>query len=62
MMPGARQTPALDWSIIDIAAIKRGASARVRYLPGTHEFLMKLAGNGKRRILVTNAHPTALAI
>lgn len=47
---------------LDIAAIKRGASARVRYLPGAQEFLVKLAANGKRRILVTNAHPIALAI
>jgi putative hydrolase of the HAD superfamily len=34
----------------------------VGYLPGAEEFLLKLKESGKRRILVTNAHPTTLAI
>ncbi|MDP9082273.1 MAG: GMP/IMP nucleotidase [Pseudomonadota bacterium] len=47
---------------LDIAAYKRAALARINFLPGAEEFLVKLRGSGKRRALVTNAHPTALAI
>ena len=47
---------------LDIAAIKRTALAQARYLPGALGFLRKLAVSGKRRVLVTNAHPTTLAI
>jgi 5'-nucleotidase len=47
---------------LDIAAIKRAAGAQVAYLPGAQEFLAKLGRGGKRRVLVTNAHPTTLAI
>jgi putative hydrolase of the HAD superfamily len=47
---------------LDIAAIKRAARARAGYLPGALGFLHKLAASGKRRVLVTNAHPTTLAI
>jgi putative hydrolase of the HAD superfamily len=49
---------------LDIAHIKRGAEARARvsYLPGAVDFLEKLKQTGKRRVLVTNAHPTTLAI
>jgi putative hydrolase of the HAD superfamily len=51
---------------LDIAAIKRGAlqcvGRGVEYLPGALEFLGKLKASGKRRVLVTNAHPVTLAI
>ncbi len=49
---------------LDIALIKREETARreVGYLPGALGFLEKLKALGKRRVLVTNAHPTTLAI
>ncbi len=47
---------------LDIAAIKRTALERVSFLPGAEEFLLKLKVSGKRRVLVTNAHPLTLAI
>ncbi len=48
---------------LDIAGIKREALAEeVRFLPGAQEFLRKLKASGKRRVLVTNAHPKTLAI
>jgi 5'-nucleotidase len=47
---------------LDIAALKRAALGRIGYLPGAEEFLSKLSRSGKRRVLVTNAHPTTLAI
>jgi len=47
---------------LDIVGIKRGALEQVGYLPGAQDFLMKLKSSGKRRVLVTNAHPVTLAI
>jgi 5'-nucleotidase len=49
---------------LDIALIKRERAARrqVGYLPGAEDFLRKLKEIGKRRVLVTNAHPEVLAI
>ena len=53
---------------LDIAAIKREAAirrealAQVGYLPGALTFLSELRRRGKRRVLVTNAHPQTLAI
>jgi 5'-nucleotidase len=47
---------------LDIARIKRAALDQVGYLPGAEQFLLKLKESGKRRVLVTNAHPTTLAI
>lgn len=47
---------------LDIAGIKREALAQVSFLPGAREFLLKLQAIGKRRVLVTNAHPVTLAI
>jgi 5'-nucleotidase len=61
----------LDWYCIeywsreldlDIAAIKRSVREEVEYLPGAERFLRSLKLMGKRRILVTNAHPQTLAI
>jgi putative hydrolase of the HAD superfamily len=45
---------------LDIAGMKRAVMPQVGYLPGAEEFLMKLKGFGKRRVLVTNAHPLTL--
>ena len=47
---------------LDIAALKRAARPKVSYLPGAREFLCRLERCGKRRILLTNAHPETLAI
>lgn len=47
---------------LDIAEIKRAALRQVGYLPGAENFLRKLKESGKRRVLVTNAHPVTLAI
>jgi putative hydrolase of the HAD superfamily len=47
---------------LDIAGIKRTVFDHMGYLPGALEFLLKLKEIGKRRVLVTNAHPTTLAI
>ena len=47
---------------LDIGSIKREALARVSFLPGAQEFLLKLKDSGKRCVLVTNAHPETLAI
>jgi len=47
---------------LDIAALKRMALGRVGYLPGAEAFLAKLRSSGKRRVLVTNAHPLTLSI
>jgi putative hydrolase of the HAD superfamily len=61
----------LDWYCIDfwsqqldldIRDIKRSVQEQVRFLPGAEEFLLRLKAMGKRRVLVTNAHPEALAI
>ena len=47
---------------LDIGGIKREALAQVSFLPGAQEFLTRLKHSGKRRVLVTNAHPRTLAI
>lgn len=61
----------LDWYCIDhwsrelqldIAALKHAEAQRIRWLPGAREFLRRVRTLGKRLVLVTNAHPTTLAI
>jgi putative hydrolase of the HAD superfamily len=47
---------------LDIPALKRETLARVGFLPGAEAFLRKLRAAGKRVVLVTNSHPTTLAI
>jgi 5'-nucleotidase len=47
---------------LDIPALKREALLRVDFLPGAESFLRKLRVSGKRVLLVTNSHPTTLAI
>src|SRR5262249_25439318 len=61
----------LDWYCIDywsrelgldVRAMTHAERARVRWLPGAVGFLERLAIRGKRRVLLTNAHPATLAI
>jgi putative hydrolase of the HAD superfamily len=61
----------LDWYCIeywsrelalDIRALKQGAADRIGWLPGARDFLKRVRGLGKRLVLITNAHPIALAI
>jgi len=63
---GTMQWYCLDhWSRelqLDIAALKRAVRHEVRFLPEAERFLSRLATTGKRRVLVTNAHPETLAI
>jgi putative hydrolase of the HAD superfamily len=47
---------------LDIGALKRENSHRIGWLPGAREFLERVRALGKRRVLITNAHPIALAI
>jgi 5'-nucleotidase len=47
---------------LDIAAIKRTTFDHMGYLPGAEDFLVRLGAAGKRRVLVTNAHPVTLAL
>ena len=47
---------------LDIPALKREQLARVEFLPGAEDFLRKLRARGKRVLLITNSHPTTLAI
>jgi putative hydrolase of the HAD superfamily len=47
---------------LDIPALKRETLPRVGFLPGAEGFLRKLRASGKRVVLVTNSHPTTLAI
>lgn len=47
---------------LDIAALKRAEAERIRWLPGARSFLQRVRSLGKRLLLVTNAHPTTLAI
>jgi len=47
---------------LDIAAIKRTTFDYMGYLPGAEDFLVRLGATGKRRVLVTNAHPLTLAV
>ena len=47
---------------LDIPTLKREALSRVDFLPGAEMFLRKLRASGKRVLMVTNSHPTTLAI
>jgi GMP/IMP 5'-nucleotidase len=47
---------------LDIAALKRAARHQIAWLPRAREFLAGLRAAGRRVVLVTNAHPEALAI
>ena len=47
---------------LDIPALKRQDADRIRWLPGAQRFLAAARARGKRLVLLTNAHPDALAI
>jgi len=47
---------------IDIRALKQNLAHRIRWLPGAREFLQRVRMLHKRLVLITNAHPTTLAI
>ena len=47
---------------LEIAALKRQDADRIRWLPGAQQFLAAARARGKRLVLLTNAHPQALAI
>jgi 5'-nucleotidase len=47
---------------LDIPALKRTDAHRIRWLPGAREFLAAARARGKQLVLLTNAHPEALAI
>lgn len=47
---------------LDIAALKRQDAERIRWLPGAQRFLAAARARAKRLVLLTNAHPDALAI
>jgi 5'-nucleotidase len=67
----AEREGTLDWYCIefwsrelelDVAALKRAAMHEVDWLAGVPQFLAALRRNGKRLVLLTNAHPATLAI
>lgn len=47
---------------LDVATLKRAARHEIAWLPGAREFLGRVRASGRRLVLVTNAHPEALAI
>jgi 5'-nucleotidase len=47
---------------LDVGQLHREERAHIRWLPGAEEFLSRLKEKGKRRVLVTNAHPETLRI
>jgi putative hydrolase of the HAD superfamily len=47
---------------LDIAALHREYAARISWLPGARDFLLRLRARGKRLVLCTNSHPVTLAI
>jgi len=47
---------------LDIAELKRSEAHGIRWLPGARDFLGRVRALGKRLVLLTNAHPTTLAI
>lgn len=61
----------LDWYCLDywserigmdVEALKQEVRHLIRFRPGTPEFLAFLQAQGKRTLLVTNAHPKALRL
>ena len=67
----AERSGTLDWYCIDywsrtlgvdIGALHREVRSHVAWLPGAREFLLRMRADGKRLLLLTNSHPTALAV
>jgi len=61
----------LDWYCVEywsrelalpVAQLKQAAAHEVAWLPGAPGFLARLRAQGKRLVLVTNAHPLSLAV
>ncbi|HTY51467.1 MAG TPA: HAD family hydrolase, partial [Steroidobacteraceae bacterium] len=61
----------LDWYCVEywsrelglpVAQMKRAAAHEVAWLPGVPPFLARLRAQGKRLVLITNAHPVSLAV
>jgi 5'-nucleotidase len=47
---------------LDIRGLKRAEAARIGWLPGARDWLEALGRAGKRRLVVTNAHPDTFQI
>lgn len=47
---------------LDVRALKHELAHLIRFRPHSREFLTRLADHGKRRVLVTNAHPGSLSL
>jgi len=47
---------------LDLREIKTRVREQVAWIPGAEDFLARLGALGKRRLLLTNAHPETLAI
>ena len=47
---------------LDVRALKLELSHLIRFRPHSQGFLTRLARHGKRRVLVTNAHPGSLSL
>lgn len=47
---------------VDVGALHREVRSHVAWLPGAREFLTRVRAAGKRLVLLTNSHPTALAV
>jgi putative hydrolase of the HAD superfamily len=47
---------------VDITALHREQRSQVDWLPGAREFLRRMHAGGKRLVLLTNSHPSALAV
>ena len=47
---------------LDIVQLKQDCRYMIRYLPGAEAFLHQVKASGRRLLLVTNAHPDALAL
>ncbi|MCH8542495.1 MAG: GMP/IMP nucleotidase [Alcanivorax sp.] len=67
----ARHQGTLNWYCLDfwsdelglnIAALKRQVAQRIGYRQGAEDFLASLRASGRTVIMVTNAHPDALAL
>lgn len=47
---------------LDVLALHRAEHRRIGWLPGAQRFLERLAGSGRRLLLVTNSHPDTLGV
>lgn len=47
---------------LDVLALHRAEHRRIGWLPGAQRFLERLAGSGRRLLLVTNSHPDTLDV